>query len=119
MARATLSCLRTGLLYGRGEVAADLHGVQDAGAVAAAEASGLDVRVREQALALPPEEEDPTGGRSEASLMLHHQAEDSQVAPCQAANGSEELGSRSEVERFRVQVNQRLLVKGRVPGIAA
>ena len=57
------------------------------------------------------EEEHPAHGGHLAPLVYGDEAEGLQVAAGELADGSERLGSGSEVERFRVEPEQRLLVE--------
>src|SRR5690606_5108258 len=49
-------------------------------------------------------------------LVIRHEPEGQQIALAQLSNGRKRLGSRSEVQRFRVEVDEGLLVIGFTPG---
>lgn len=70
-------------------------------------------------LALPPEEDHPAHGRHLATLVSCDEAQGLQIAAGERADGGERLGSRSEVDGFRVEPRQGLLVEALAPRKAA
>jgi hypothetical protein len=51
--------------------------------------------------------------------MARHESKRLQIRPAKAPNGLERLGSRSEVDRFRVEIRNRLLIVGFAAGESA
>ena len=98
--------------YGRG---ADLGAIDDAALVGAGEAASLNPCVREVPFALRAEENHPAHGRDLPALVVGEESQRLQVAPCELAKGCERLGSGSEVEGFRVEPRQGLLVESLAP----
>jgi hypothetical protein len=103
------------LLGGRRQVGANFRGVEDPAPVMAAEPTCLYPCVRIVVEPVDSEEEDASDSRHNAALVASRKLEGEQIAPFQPANWLEELGSSSEVDRFRVQGGHRLLVERRDP----
>jgi hypothetical protein len=89
---------------------ADLGPIEDPALVDAREAVSLDPGIREVPLALLAKEDHTAHGRRLAPLVSRHQTQGLQIAAVKLADGSERLGSGSEVEDFRVETPHRLLV---------
>jgi hypothetical protein len=99
------------LIGGLRQVAPDFAQVQDPRPVLPGEMTGLQPRVRKAVKSVPTEKEKSADGRNLAPLMF---GSDSKVAKCrwrQFPDGCKQLGSSSEVEPFRVQFRDGLLVK--------
>jgi hypothetical protein len=91
---------------------ANLRAVRDPASVAAGEAADLDPGVRKVALPVASEEQDPAHRGYPAPLVAGHEAQGLEVSLGELAQARERLGSRSEVQRFRVEARHRLLIVG-------
>ena len=89
----------------------DLDPIQDAILVAAGEAPGLDPGVGKVPRAVMAEEDLAAHGRNRLPLVVTHKPQSLQIAAAEGAERCERLGSRSEVEGFRAEPRQELLVK--------
>ena len=98
-------------LNGSGQVGPDFHAVQESRPVPAGEAACLDPGVREAVAPVLAEEEIPADGRHVAVLVLRRDPESPERGGRELPHGRKQLGSSSEVERFRVRVRDGLLVK--------
>ncbi len=85
--------------------------VENGRAVDSTEAAGLDPRVRKMSQAVHPEKQHAADRRRQPPLMGREQPQGFEVAARQLPNRGKELGSRSEVQSFRVQRRQRLLIE--------
>ena len=74
------------------------------------EAPGLNPRIGKVVLTVSPEQQDPTNRRDDAALMRGDEPQRLEVALPEYPDGLEGLGSSSEVDDFRVEVDHRLLV---------
>jgi hypothetical protein len=83
------------------------------------EAAGLDPRIGEVALAVLAEKDHSADGRDLAALVVREESQRRQIAADELTVGCERLGSRSEVEGFRVEPRHRLLVEALAPRVAA
>jgi hypothetical protein len=72
------------------------------------EAAGLNPGIRETMPAISPEEEHPADRGHLPTLMIGHEPQGLEVASAEPTDGRERLGSRSEVQRFRVESGHRL-----------
>lgn len=68
--------------------------------------------IRKVPLAILSEQKHPAHGRHLPALVGRNQAQSLQVSAGELADGCERLGSRSEVQGFRVEVRHRLLIEG-------
>ena len=72
------------------------------------------------ALAIPAEEQHAPNGGHLAPLVDHDETQRLEFGAAQLAHGRERLGSRSEVQGFRVELGgHRPLVEGLAAGVAA
>ena len=85
--------------------------VENRGSVGSGEATGLDPGVGEVNEAIDSEEQHSARGRHQPTLMTSDEPEGLEVVACQLPRRGKELGSCSEVDRFRVQRRKRLLIE--------
>src|ERR1043165_8483762 len=103
---------RNGLIHSGDQVRPNLGAIEDVAPVDALEPSHLDPRVGEALFPPLTKQTQPANSRDAPALMARHESKRLQIRPAKAPNGFERLGSRSEVDRFRVQIPNRLLIVG-------
>ena len=100
--------------FGRtGKIRAYLGGIHDPAPVITGESAGLYPCVWIAVQPVGAKEKNAADGRHNPSLVRRHQPQSLQFMPSQFADRSKVLGSSSEVDGFRVQFRDRLLVQGR------
>ena len=103
-------------LHGLHREGVDLDPIQDAALVAAGEAPGLDPGIGKVPRSVMAEEDHAAHGRHLLPLVVAHEPQGLQIAAAKGAERCERLGSRSEVEGFRAEPRQELLVETLPPG---
>lgn len=86
--------------------------IEDAAPVNPLKPSNLDPGVGVAAFSLATKQQQPSYGGDAPALMARHQAKRLQIGPPKAPKRCERLGSRSEVDRFRVEIRNWLLIVG-------
>jgi len=100
-------------LHGEG---VDLDPIQDAALIAAGEAAGLDPGIGKVPRPVMAEEDHAAHGRHRLPLVAAHEPQGLQIAVVECTQRCKRLGSRSEVEVFRAEPRQGLLVETLPPG---
>jgi hypothetical protein len=95
-------------LHGEG---VDLNPIQNAALIAAGEAPGLDPGIGKVPRSVMAEEDHAAHGRHLLPLVVAHEPQGLQIAAAKGAERCERLGSRSEVDGFRAEPRQELLVQ--------
>ena len=94
-----------------GKRRAHFSGIEYPAFVASREPTNLNPCIWITVQPIRSEEKYPADGRYNTSLMIGHDLQRLQIAPRELASEPEELGSSSEVYRFRVQFGFGLFIK--------